>query len=71
MKGKRERKMEIECERITGEIKMEMGEKRMRRKREVKTERGERVALTSWSDPAAGMESKAARPDLMDENGTP
>ena len=71
MKGKRERKMEIECERINGEIKMEMGEKRMRRKREVKTERGERVALTSWSDPAAGMESKAARPDLMDENGTP
>ena len=65
------RKVEIDCERINGESKMEMGKKTMRGKREVKKEWGERVALTSWSDPAAGMESKAARPDLMDENGTP
>lgn len=25
---------------------------------------------TSWREPAAGMESKAARPDLIDANGT-
>ena len=27
--------------------------------------------LTSCSDPAAGMESKAAKPDFTDANGTP